>query len=331
MLRTIIVCSAVVWAMSDVARAAEPPTRVLLNGVVLTMNKSAGLAQAIAIDGERIIAVGSNAEIEKLSGPRTEVVDLGGRTVIPGLVDTHLHAIRGGQTFKFETYWYDVTSLAAALDVLASAAKRKGAGKWVAVAGSWGPEQFAERRAPTVSDLNKAVPDNPAYVQYLYDYALLNDNGVEALGLNKEGAAIPGIEIERNSQGQASGKLFGNIASFSGLFGRISAAKDEEAKDSLVTYFGVLASRGVTGIVDAAGGGSGAAIYDPLFALWREGRLPLRVAYRISAQTPGNEAAWFASALAYLPPLFGDEKLKFLGVKASSSAGGLLQIRRISQ
>ena len=302
------------FVIGEEVRAEDPPSRILINGVVLTMDKSDRVAQAIAISGDRIVAVGSNAEIGKLADARTNVVDVGGRTIIPGLIDSHLHAIRGGQTYKFETYWYDVTTLDAALSELTLAAARKGPGHWVAVAGSWAPEQFAERRAPTVADLNKALPNNPAYVQYLYDYALINDRGMEVLGVNKEGASFPGIEIERDAQGKATGKLLGNIGSFSGLFAKISASSADAAKDSLATYFGVLSSFGVTGIVDAAGGGSGAAIYDPLFVLWREGRLPLRVGYRISAQTPGNEAAWFAGVLAYLPPLFGDDKLKFVGL-----------------
>ena len=314
MLRKAVIYSAFALAFAQATHAAEPPGRILVNGNILTMDKGGGIAQAVAIDGDRIVAVGSNAEIRKLAGPRTIVSDVGGRTVIPGLIDTHLHAIRGGQTYKFETFWYEATTLQAALAELTSTAARKGPGKWVAVAGSWGPEQFAEGRAPTVAELNAAVPNNPAYVQYLYDYALINDKGVEALGFNKEGTSIPGIQIERDAQGKSTGKVLGNIGSFSGLFARISAAQADESKDSLATYLGVLSSRGVTGIVDAAGGGSGAAIYDPLFSLWREGRLPLRVRYRISAQTPGNEAAWFANVLAYLPPLLGDDMLKFLGL-----------------
>ena len=314
MFKAIIAPSAAVLVMASAAFAAEPPTRVLVNAVVLTMDKNNQVAEAIAIDGERIVAVGSSADIKRMAGRRTDVIDLGGRTVIPGLIDTHLHAIRGGQTFRLETYWYDATTLEAALGELKAAAARKGPGKWITVAGSWSPEQFVERRSPTAEDLDRALPNNPAYVQYLYDYALLNAKGMEALGFDKDGASFPGIEIERDPNGKATGKVLGNIGSFSGLFAKVSTPTEQEAKDSLAVYFGVLSGRGVTGIVDAAGGGSGGAIYDPLFALWREGRLPLRVAYRVSAQVPGNEAAWFANMLAYLPPLFGDEKLKFLGL-----------------
>ena len=319
MSRTTIACLTALLALTGsvigAARAAEPPERILLNGVVLTMDKADRTAQAIAVEGNRIVAVGSNADVRRTAGPRTKIVDVGGRTIIPGLNDTHIHAIRGGQTFTFETYWYDAATLPAALDQLKSVAQKRGPGKWVTVAGSWSPEQFAERRAPAVEDLNKALPNNPAYIQYLYEYALLNDKGMEALGLDKDGASMPGIEIEKNAQGKPTGKVLGNIGSFSFLFNKVSAAaKDDERKDSLAAYFSVLNSYGVTSLVDAAGGGSGAAVYDPLFALWREGRLPLRVAYRISAQTPGNEAAWYANALTYLPPALGDDGLKFLGL-----------------
>lgn len=296
------------------AFAADPPTRILFNGHVLTVDASDRVAEAIAIDGDRIVAVGSNNEIQKLTGPRTKVLDLGGRTVIPGLGDAHTHAIRGGQSYRFETYWYDVPSLAVGLEVLKETAAKKGPGKWVAVAGSWAPEQFKENRAPTFDDLTAALPDNPAYVQYLYDYAVVNARGLAALGLDKPDASIPGIEIERGTDGRPTGKLVGNIGSFSGLFSRVAASGDEERKESLASYFSALNARGVTSVVDAAGGGSGGAVYDPLFALHREGKLTLRVTYRVSAQTPGNEAAWYSNVLSYLPPRFGDAKLRFLGL-----------------
>jgi predicted amidohydrolase YtcJ len=138
-----------------------------------------------------------------LAGPDAHVIDVGGRTIIPGLVDTHVHAIRGGQTFRFETYWYDATTLTGALENLKATAAERGAGKWVTVAGAWSPDQFEEKRGPTVEDLNTALPNNPAYVQCLYDYPLLNEKGLEALGLIKEGASIPGIEIERDAEGRA--------------------------------------------------------------------------------------------------------------------------------
>jgi predicted amidohydrolase YtcJ len=290
------------------------PTFILFNGKILTMDASDDVVEAVAIRGDTIVAAGSSADIRRLAGAETSVVDLGGRTVIPGLNDSHLHFIRAGQTYQFETYWYDASTIEEALGQLRAAVAERGPGKWVAAAGSWSPAQFREKRAPTVEELNERLPDNPAFVEYMYDYAIVNRRGLQALGLDKENASLPGIEIERNAQSRPTGKLTGNIASFSRLFARIAAVGYDERKESLQAYMNALNSRGVTAVVDAAGGGSGGAVYDPLFALWRENKLSVRVSYRISAQKPGGEADWFATATAYMPPLFGDGMLRFMGV-----------------
>jgi predicted amidohydrolase YtcJ len=301
--------------LSAQALAAGSPARILVNANILTMDASDRVAQALAIDGDKIVAVGSDAEVRRLAGPDTSIIDLDGRTVIPGLNDTHIHAIRGGQTFRQETYWYDAARLEDALARMKGTAAKRGVGTWVMVAGSWSPAQFTENRAPTVADLDRILPDNPGYVQYLYDYAIVNQKGLRALGFDKPGASMPGIRIEKDAQGRPTGKLVGDIASFSALVARITAsADDEQRKSSLTDFFEALNARGVTGIVDAAGGGSGAAVYDPLFDLWRERKLTVRVSYRVSAQIPGNEAAWYSNATAYLPPQFGDGMLKFLGL-----------------
>jgi predicted amidohydrolase YtcJ len=303
---------------TDIAWAGAP-TRILVNGRILTMDASDRVAEALAIEDDKIVAVGSNGEVRKLAEPETSIVDLEGRTVIPGLNDTHIHAIRGGQTYDLETYWYDVTSLADALDRMKDAAARRGAGKWVVAAGSWSPAQFKENREPTVEELDRSLPDNPAYVQYLYDHAIVNQKGLRALGLDQPGASMPGIRIEKDGLGRPTGRLFATpdtaVQSLSALVARVTASADaDQRKASLADFFKALNARGVTGIVDAAGGGSDAALYDPLFDLWREGKLTLRVSYRVSAQIPGTEAAWYANALAYLPPHFGDGMLKYLGL-----------------
>jgi predicted amidohydrolase YtcJ len=309
------IVAAAIGMLTTHSAPAGTPTRILVNGSIVTMDASDGVAEALAIEDDKIIAVGPNADMRQLAGPETSIVDLGGRTVIPGLNDTHIHAIRGGQTYDIETYWYDVASLDNALARMKDAAAERSAGKWVMVAGSWSPAQFMENRPPTVAELDSILPDNPGYVQYLYDYAIVNRKGLQALGFDEPGASMPGIKIEKDAQGRPTGKLFGDIASFSALVARITAtSQDEERKSSLADFFKALNARGVTGIVDAAGGGSGAAVYDPLFELWREGKLTVRVSYRVSAQIPGSEAAWYSNATAYLPPHFGDGMLKFLGL-----------------
>ena len=294
------------------AGPVEKPDRILFNGDVITMNAANPSAQAIAIRGNTIVAVGSNAVIRKLAGAQTVLTNLGGRTVVPGLIDSHIHAIRGGQGFTFESYWYEQTTLTGALTQLKQEAAKRGAGKWVAVTGAWHPEQFSEKRAPTVNDLTASLPDNPAYIQYLYDYALVNAKAIEVLGLDSGKPLPPGITVERDAQGKATGKLLGGIGPFSALFGRISARPEPENRDSLRAFFGELNQQGVTGVVDAAAGDY--TIYSPLFRLWKDKALTLRVAYRASAPAPGNEALAFQTGLAFMPPLFGDDMLKFLGM-----------------
>ncbi|GAA4128801.1 amidohydrolase [Aminobacter aganoensis] len=295
------------------AALAQAPDLILRNGEVITMDPANPQAQALAISGERIVAVGSNQDIDALAAKDTQVVDLAGKTVIPGLIDTHVHAIRGGQTFQFETYWYDEGTLEQALAKLSSAAAKRDAGQWVAVVGSWHPDQFSEKRAPTVAELTKAVPDHPAYVQYLYDYALVNAKGIAALRLDEPGAELPpGIVVEKDAEGRATGRLSGGIGPFNVLFARISASGDEQKKASLETFFTKLNEAGVTGFVDPSAGPP--ASYEPLFALRDAGKLTVRAGYRIPAQRPGNEAEWFAGMMAFRQPHYSDGMVSFLGL-----------------
>ena len=106
--------------------SAEAPDLILYNGALLTMDDGAPTASALAVTGNRIAAVGDDATVRAKAGATTRQIDLGGKTVIPGLVDTHIHAIRGGQTFTFETYWFDNTTLSGAIDELRAAAAERG-------------------------------------------------------------------------------------------------------------------------------------------------------------------------------------------------------------
>jgi predicted amidohydrolase YtcJ len=277
------------------------PDLILLNGVVLTMDDEQPRASALAITDDEISGVGSNRAVARLAGRHTQTINLRGRTVVPGLVDGHTHAIRGGQTFDQETYWLGVRSLERALARVTRAAAESEPGEWVAVVGSWHPNQFRERRAPTVADLTAAAPDTPVYLQYLYDYALVNEAGIEALRLNSsQTPPVPGIVVERDANGQATGRLLGGIGPFNTLVATLLPATFEERKDSLERFFTALNARGVTGLIDDSAGP--AASYETLFALNDEGRLSLRAGYRVPAQTPGNESAFFESVMAFRAP-----------------------------
>ena len=137
---------------------AQPADIVLTNGRVITLDAKSSVASAIAIRGETITAVGDDASVKALAGPATVAVDLGGRTVIPGLIDSHIHAIRAGLTYTIEVDWSDATTLPAALERIAAAAKRKSDG-WILVPGGWHETQFPEGRGPTPAELAQAAPN----------------------------------------------------------------------------------------------------------------------------------------------------------------------------
>lgn len=277
--------AAILIGTSFLAHSQDKADVILYNGKLITMDEQQPNAQALAVKGRHIIAVGNNETVKKWSGPNTKEINLTGQTVIPGLIDAHLHGIRGGRTFLFETYWFDAKNLPDALNKLSQSATKKNTAQWVAVAGSWIPEQFAEKRNPTVQELNQAVPQHPAYIQSLYDYALLNQKAIETLKLNSPQPDVPaGIVIERDDKGLATGKLRGTIGSFNQLFAQISQTSDVEK--NLNAFVRYLNKRGVVGFIDPSAGHEQA--YRDFFKLQQQQPLRIRVGYRLSAP-PGNE------------------------------------------
>src|SRR2546421_6390036 len=136
---------------------------ILHNGKIATVNRKQPEAQALAITGGRLAAVGSDGDVLKLRGPATQVIDLGGRRVIPGLNDSHLHVIRGGLNYNMELRWDGVPSLADGLRMLKEQAASTPPGQWGRVVGGWGEVSIAQRRMATVEGSKKGPPDTPAF------------------------------------------------------------------------------------------------------------------------------------------------------------------------
>ena len=152
----------------------------IIHNAKIATNFIPSFVQALAIRDGRIQATGSNDEIVRQRGPATRLVDAGGRTVIPGLNDSHMHPIRGGLNYNMELRWDGVPSLADALRMLRDQAARTPAPQWVRVIGGWTEFQFVERRMPTLDEINKAAPDTPVFVLHLYDRAWLNGAALRA-------------------------------------------------------------------------------------------------------------------------------------------------------
>jgi predicted amidohydrolase YtcJ len=184
-----------------------PPDLILHRGLVTTLDRSNPAANAVAISGGKFLAVGRDDEVMRLAGPQTEIIDLQGRRVLPGLVDNHLHIIRGGLNFNMELRWDGVRSLADAMAMLKRQVAITPPPQWVRVVGGFTEHQFAEKRLPTIEELNAVAPDTPVFILHLYDRALLNAAALRAVGYTKDTPEPPGGEITRGARGNPTGLL----------------------------------------------------------------------------------------------------------------------------
>src|SRR5215468_9995701 len=180
---------------------------IVFNGRMATQDERRSFAAAVAIRDGRFVAVGTDADIMAYRGERTQMIDVGGRTVIPGLNDSHMHPIRGGLSYNMELRWDGVPSLADALRMLKEQAARTPAPQWVRVVGGWTEFQFKERRMPTLDEINRAAPDTPVFLLHLYDRAFLNAAALRAVGYTKDTPEPPGGEIVRDGRGNPTGLL----------------------------------------------------------------------------------------------------------------------------
>src|SRR5438093_10038499 len=175
-----------------------PADLVLRNGKIITVDRDFSIKQAVAIRDGRFVAIGSDRDVRVLTARRTRVIDLGGRTVIPGLIDSHIHATEAGLSWDAELHWERTRSLATGLKQIAEATKARPPGSWIVVGGGWVPTQFAERRFPTRAEIDTIAPNHPVYIQYLRQGALLNSAGLAAAGITQGVPDPPGGKFERN-------------------------------------------------------------------------------------------------------------------------------------
>ena len=183
------------------------PDLILFNGRFTTLDRSNPTATAVAVSQGRFSAVGSDREVLPLAGPQTKRIDLGGRSALPGLIDNHLHLIRGGLNFNMELRWDGVKSLTDAMAMLKAQVDVTPAPQWVRVVGGFTEHQFVEKRLPTLAELNAVAPDTPVFILHLYDRALLNAAALRAVGYTKDTPEPPGGQILRDSAGNPTGLL----------------------------------------------------------------------------------------------------------------------------
>ncbi|MFV8248870.1 amidohydrolase [Bdellovibrio bacteriovorus] len=269
---------------------------VFINGKISTMNPKQQDATAVAVLGDKILSVGSDKDVMKNAAADAKVVDLQGRRLIPGLIDSHIHVIRGGLNYNMELRWDGVDSLAVALRMLKEQAQRTPAPQWVRVVGGFTEFQFREKRLPTIQEINEASPDTPVFILHLYDRALLNAAAVRVCGFTKDSPNTPGGEIQRDANGNPTGIL---IAKPNALILYSTLAKGpklplEYQKNSTQHFMRELNRLGVTGVIDAGGGFQNYPDdYTVIDELAKEKKLTLRIAYNLFTQKPKGELADF--------------------------------------
>ncbi len=180
---------------------------VLTNGKVITVDEKFSIAQAVAIRGDRIAAVGTNQQINALAGPNTRRIDLRGRALMPGFIDNHAHYQEEGAYWTLEDRLDGIETRKQAIETLRARAKQKGAGQWIFTLGGWSPDQFTDDSRPfTREELDKALPDNPVFLQFSREQYYLNSKAIEATGMEK----MKDPEIQRDASGRATGIVDGD-------------------------------------------------------------------------------------------------------------------------
>ena len=295
---------------------AEPADLVIRNGNITTIDPALPAASAVAIRDGRFIAVGDDADIVPHIGPATQVIDVHGRRVIPGLNDSHLHVIRGGLNYVMELRWDGVRSLKQALDMLREQAARTPKGQWVRVVGGWTADQFVERRMPTLAEINAAAPDTPVFVLHLYQSALLNRAALKAAGIDRDTPDPAGGQIVRGRGGEPTGMLLAS-PSAAILYQTLAKGPTLSGDDKLTStraFLRELNRFGLTSAIDAAGGFQNFPDdYATVVELAKTGELTLRIAYHLFPQKAGQELDDLRRWATMVKPGDGDEWLRFNG------------------
>jgi predicted amidohydrolase YtcJ len=288
----------------------------ILHNARIATNQVPSFVEAVAISAGKISAAGNDDEILRLRETGTQVIDGNRRTVIPGLNDSHMHPIRGGLNYNMELRWDGVPSLADALRMLKEQAARTPAPQWVRVVGGWTEFQFAERRMPTLDEINEAAPDTPVFVLHLYDRALLNGAAVRAVGYTKDTPDPPAGEIQRDKRGNPTGILVAKPNAFilySTLANGPTLSREDQINSSRL-FFRELNRFGITSAVDAGGGFQNYPDdYEVVNELHQKNQLSVRLAANLYPQKAGHELADFRRWTKTTKPGQGDDLYRING------------------
>ena len=269
---------------------------ILRTGQFTTLDPSNPTASAVAISNGMFTAVGREEDVMRLAGSATRIIDLRGRRALPGLIDNHLHIIRGGLNFNMELRWDGVRSLADAMSMLKRQVAITPPPQWVRIVGGFTAHQFAEKRLPTIEELNAVAPDTPVFLLHLYDRAILNGAALRAVGYTKDTPDPPAGEIVRDAAGNPTGLLVAkpNAGILYATLAKGPKLPFEYQLNSTRHFMRELNRLGITGAIDAGGGFQNyPEDYEVIRKLTDGGQLTIRLAYNLFTQKPKGEKADF--------------------------------------
>jgi predicted amidohydrolase YtcJ len=288
---------------------------ILVNAKVSTLDRENPEAEAIAIRDGTFLAVGSEQEV-RAAAPQAKVIDAKGRRIIPGLIDSHTHIIRGGLNYNMELRWDGVPSLAEAMAMLKRQVDKTPAPQWVRVVGGFTEHQFAEKRLPTIAELNAAAPDTPVFILHLYDRALLNAAALRVVGYTKDTPNPPGGEIVRDAAGNPTGLLLAqpNATILYSTLAKGPKLPHDYQVNSTRHFMREVNSLGITSVIDAGGGYQNYPDdYAIIEELHREDLLTVRISYNLFTQKPKEELADFSGWVKQVTPGQGDDTYRHNG------------------
>ena len=290
-----------------------PADLVLRGGKIITLDRGFSIREAVAIRDRHFIAVGTDSEMRPFIGPQTQVVELRGRTVIPGLIDSQIYATVAGLSWDAELHWERLRSLADGLKQIAAAAKTKPAGTWIVVAGGWAPTQFSERRFPSRTELDELAPNHPVYIQYLGQSALLNSAAIRAAGLDPKTLDPPGGKFEKDPKtGELTGWVRG-VPAWRSVYNKIPQLPLDQARQSLKNCFTELNRMGITSVNDFQTSSLTFAYRRLLSDMARNGELTVRIDFYIAPGSTGDETDRLKSAVEELKSFAQSDFLRFAG------------------
>lgn len=267
--------------------ASGPADTILVNGKIVTVDDFFSIAQAVAVKDGRILDVGGNDDIRRLAGPQTKVIDLGGRMVIPGLIDNHAHFIRVAEKWHYEMRLDGVTSRAQVLRMIEERARVARPGEWIVALGGWSEEQFTDDpRGFPLEELDRLAPNNPVALQAIYRHTYLNSAGLKAAGIDENTPDPRGGTIERDKNGKPTGVVRG-AGGVAFVAAKVPLAERQQWLQNARDVVAYLNSVGLTAWMDAGGRGMSSAHYGPYRELADRGELNIRI-YWQTVRQPGT-------------------------------------------